>query len=369
MARTVRPGTRQRQRLSRHVVGHGERALEGAGARPRQLVADRLEGSHLPHDRHDDGRRLSLLAYRRADGKLLWETSRPTGRRASVHHEEQPRVGDAGDRRRAHLCLVRQPRAAGVRHRREAGLAPDLGPIDNYHGTAGSPLLYKDRVILYQDQSAGAFIAAFDARPASRCGGRARDASVGWGTPMAIRVGDHDEIIVSSQARVHAYNPDTGARAVELRRHEFEVIPTPVVGHGMVFCSSGRAGPTLAIQPGGKGDVTGTHSRGQPARIAVRAVADCSTATTSTWSTTWRASPRRFEAATGKVMWQGRLGVAQREGFSASPVAVDGKVFFTNDEGETFVLRAGADVRAAARQPASASARWRRRRWSIAGVI
>ena len=33
--------------------------------------------------------------------------------------------------------------------------------------------------------------------------------------------------------------------------------------------------------------------------------------------------------------------MARREGFLASPVAVDGKVFFTNDEGETFVLRAG----------------------------
>ena len=47
-----------------------------------------------------------------------------------------------------------------------------------------------------------------------------------------------------------------------------------------------------------------------------------------------------FEAATGKVLWQGRLGVAMSEGFSASPVAVDGKVFFTNDYGETFVVRA-----------------------------
>jgi outer membrane protein assembly factor BamB len=47
------------------------------------------------------------------------------------------------------------------------------------------------------------------------------------------------------------------------------------------------------------------------------------------------------EAATGRSVWQGRLGVAQREGFSASPVAVDGKLFFTNDDGETFVLRAG----------------------------
>ena len=48
-----------------------------------------------------------------------------------------------------------------------------------------------------------------------------------------------------------------------------------------------------------------------------------------------------LDAVTGRTVWQGRIGVAQREGFSASPVAVDGKVFFTNDEGETFVLRAG----------------------------
>ena len=48
-----------------------------------------------------------------------------------------------------------------------------------------------------------------------------------------------------------------------------------------------------------------------------------------------------IEAMTGKVMWQGRIGTAHREGFSVSPVAVDGKVFFTNDDGETFVLRAG----------------------------
>jgi outer membrane protein assembly factor BamB len=48
-----------------------------------------------------------------------------------------------------------------------------------------------------------------------------------------------------------------------------------------------------------------------------------------------------LEAMTGRTAWQGRLGAAQREGFSASPVALDGKVFFTNDDGETFVLRAG----------------------------
>jgi outer membrane protein assembly factor BamB len=46
-----------------------------------------------------------------------------------------------------------------------------------------------------------------------------------------------------------------------------------------------------------------------------------------------------YDARRGEVLWQGRLGRTAREGFSASPVAVDGKVFFTNDFGETFVVR------------------------------
>ena len=50
-----------------------------------------------------------------------------------------------------------------------------------------------------------------------------------------------------------------------------------------------------------------------------------------------------IEARTGQVIWQGRMGEAQRESFSASPVAADGKVFFTNDAGETHVLRAGPE--------------------------
>jgi outer membrane protein assembly factor BamB len=114
-----------------------------------------------------------------------------------------------------------------------------------------------------------------------------------------------------------------------------------VVGYGMVFCSSGRAGPTLAIRPGGSGDVTATHlqwstPRGSPFVPSpvlygehLYTINDMASIVTS------------FDAATGRVLWQGRLGVANREGFSASPVAVDGKVYFTNDDGETFVLKAG----------------------------
>ena len=54
---------------------------------------------------------------------------------------------------------------------------------------------------------------------------------------------------MNSQNTVYAYDPDTGRELWRCSGSNDEVIPTPVVGHGLVFCSSGRAGPTLAIRP------------------------------------------------------------------------------------------------------------------------
>jgi len=292
---------------------------------------------------YNGGQRLSLLAFRRSDGSLLWERFAPEGRRESVHTKNGNASATAlTDGERVYVSFGARGLMA-FDMEGELAWHQDFGPMSNYHGSAGSPLLYKDRIILYQDQHSGSFVAAFDKSTGREMWRTSRNASVGWGTPVAIRAGDHDEIIVSSQRRVQAYDPDTGRELWQCGGNLFEVIPTPVVGYGMVFCSSGRAGPTLAIRPGGSGDVTDSHlvwssPRGSPFVPSpllygeyLYIVNDMASIATC------------FDAASGGVMWQGRLGVARREGFSASPVAVDGKVFFTNDNGETFVLRAGPE--------------------------
>jgi outer membrane protein assembly factor BamB len=290
---------------------------------------------------YQGGRRLSLLAYRRSDGSKLFESFVPDGRSQSAHfkngHASSTAVTD-GER----VYVYFGPRGLfAFDLNGKVVWQQDLGMTDAYHGTAGSPLLYKDRIILYQDQYRNSFIAAFDAKTGRQLWRTNRNAGVGWGTPVAITAGDHDEIIVNGEREVYAYDPASGRELWRCGGTTFEVIPTPVAGYGMVFCSSGRAGPTLAIRPGGRGDVTNTHvawtspkgSPFVPSPILYGAylymVNDMASIVTS------------IEATSGKVMFQGRLGVAQREGFSASPVAVDGKVFFTNDDGETFVLRAG----------------------------
>ena len=291
---------------------------------------------------YEGGRKLSLLAYRRSDGRLLWEASAPTGRTDSGAHYKNGHASStpATDGERVYVLFG----ARGLFAFDFTGKLVwqrDLGPMDAYHGAAGSPLLYRDRIVLYQDQFSGSFIAAFDTRTGRELWRTRREASVGWGTPIAIRAGQRDEVIVNGQQHVTSYDPITGRELWRCGGTTYEVIPTPVVGYGMVFCSSGRAGPTLAIRPGGSGDVSRTHlawesPRGSPFVPSpilygeqLYMVNDMASIVTS------------LSVTTGQALWQGRLGVAQREGFSASPVAVDGKIFFTNDDGETFVLRAG----------------------------
>ena len=291
---------------------------------------------------YDNGRRLSIVAFRRTDGVKVWETFAPEGRTPYGNHYKNgfASATPATDGQRIYASFGPRGLLAVDMNGKQVWFR-DLGAMDAYHGTAGSPLLYKNRLILYQDQSRNSFIAAFDTQTGKTMWTTPREASVGWGTPIAVHVVDHDEIIVNGQLRVQAYNPDTGAELWSCGGSTYEVIPTPVVGYGMVFCSSGRAGPTLAIRPGGKGDVTRSHlawasQRGSPFVPSpilygehLYMINDMQSIVTS------------FEATSGKLMWQNRLGVARREGFSASPVAVDGKIFFTNDEGETFVLKAG----------------------------
>ncbi len=306
---------------------------------------------------YDDGARLSLLCYRRADGKLLWELPAPVEGVERVH----PKNGHASatpvtDGARVYASFGPHGLIAASFEGKLLWHAP-IGRVDNYHGTAGSPVLYKDMVILYQDgghvmgeppppaDKLPSFVAAFDRGTGKVRWKTPRTASVGWGTAVVIRAGDRDELVVCSQRRAVAYNPADGKELWTVSGLTFEVIPTPVVGHDLVFCSSGRAGPTIAIRPGGSGDVTGTHvawstPKGSPFVPSGVIVGDVLYLVNDMQSIV-----TAYEAKTGTLLYQGRLGEAKREGFSGSPVVVDGKVFFTNDDGETFVLQAGREFK------------------------
>jgi len=293
---------------------------------------------------HEGGERLSLLCFQRSNGTLLWETRIPhrgveRGHRKNGHASATP----VTDGSRVYASFGTHGLVA-VDFDGRVVWQRSLPPVENYHGSAGSPVLYRDTVILYQDHRGPSFVAAFDTTTGKTRWWSDRQATIGWGTPIVIRAGNRDELIVSSEDEVTAYAPQTGRTLWTAIGNTFEVIPTPTVGHGLVFCSSGRAGPTLAIRPGGKGDVTDTHvawrsAKGSPFIPSTILVGDQLYMVNDMMSVV-----TSYEARTGKLVFQGRLGRPQKESFSASPVTVDGKVFFTNDSGETFVLAAGPEL-------------------------
>ncbi|MGE5837026.1 MAG: PQQ-binding-like beta-propeller repeat protein [Acidobacteriota bacterium] len=293
----------------------------------------------------EDGGTMWMLAFNRTSGRPLWRTTLPSSGIEHVYPKNSRASATATtDGQRVYASFGTHGLAA-FDFSGKILWHTKLGDVSNYHGSAGSPVLYKDRLFLYQDHDGTAtlrsFVAAFDAATGKVLWKRDRPETVGWGSPVVINTGTRDELIVSSQRRVAAYDPETGKDLWSVRGMTLEVIPTPVVGHGLVFCSSGRQGPTLAIRPGGSGDVTATHvawssPKGSPFVPSglihgpyLYLVNDIQSILTV------------FEAATGKVIYQDRLGQPIREGFSASPVAVGDKLFFTNDDGETFVVQAG----------------------------
>ncbi len=294
---------------------------------------------------YGNGERLSMLAFSRADGKKLWETFIPQNGVEYPHAKNGYASATATtDGELVYASFGRHGLFAFDFHGKIVW-HHKFGVIDNYHGPAGSPVLYNDRVFIYQDANPApgqsAFIGAFDKKTGKPLWMTPRSETVGWGTAVVINNGARDELIVSSQRRVAAYDPEGGKELWTVRGMTYEVIPTPVVGHGLVFASSGRAGPTIAIRPGGSGDVTSTHvawssPRGSPFVPSGLVVGDLLYLINDMQSIL-----TVYEAATGKLVYQDRLGVAIREGFSASPVHVNGRVYLTNDDGQTFVVEAG----------------------------
>ena len=298
---------------------------------------------------YDGGKTRALLAFDRQTGTKTWERRFADSSPEKVYPKNGFASGTpATDGERIYLYFGGIGVIA-VDLNGEVAWRTELEEPTAYHGTAGSPLLHDGKVIIYQDQNGDSFIEAFDTESGERVWRTPRNTRVGWGTPIAVRVGSGDsatdQIVVSSQQFVTAYDAKTGAEVWTAGGNLFEVIPTPVVAHDLIFASSGRAGPTLAIRAGGTGNVTDTHiawtsPKGSPFVPSGVVVGDNLYLVNDMVSIA-----SAFRAKTGESLWQGRLGKAARESFSASPVAVDGKIFFTNDDGDVFVLEAGDEFK------------------------
>lgn len=230
----------------------------------------------------------------------------------------------------------------------------ELGRFDSELGLATSPIIDGDRVLLVCDHdgdrfgSFDSFLVALDVRTGAI---RWRTDRPGlfrsWSTPVVVAVPDgRRELVVNAQDQLRGYDPESGRLLWQVGGMTGWVTPSPVWGRGRVYAASGRDGPTMAVRPGGAGDVTGSHVVWQVARGAPYV---CSPLLYGEYLYvhTEQGVLTCFDAATGQTQYQERLDGK----FYASPVAADGYVYATNEQGTTYVVRAGRDFRLVARNP------------------
>jgi outer membrane protein assembly factor BamB len=214
-----------------------------------------------------------------------------------------------------------------------------LGPFPNEWGSASSPILHGSALILNVDTDGEDFLLAVDKTSGRTMWQTKRLATRAWPVPVIWNVNGQDQIVVSGSERVIAYDPATGSEIWRVDGLSTWVSPTPVIAHGLLYVtSSGQGGNvTMAIRPGGRGNITATHIAWQNARAATYI---SSPVVVGDYLFTVRNGGvvTCLNAKTGQLVWQERV----RGGgdYYASPVAVEGRIYVTSEDGVVSVVAA-----------------------------
>jgi outer membrane protein assembly factor BamB len=227
----------------------------------------------------------------------------------------------------------------------------DLGAYDipTYEwGPASSPIIWNDLVILQCDTQTDSFILALDAATGKTVWKTDRDEIPSWGTPTVATTSTGPELVANASNFIRGYEPRTGKELWRLGRSSKITAPTPIFADGVFVVVSGRGPerPIFVVRPNARGDLTLPDGKTNSESIV--------------WSKTGRGSYMptpliykgilyvlsnnglfdAYNLKTGNELYRQRLPTVG-SGFSASPVAADGKIYLTNEDGEVLVIAAG----------------------------
>lgn len=210
-------------------------------------------------------------------------------------------------------------------------------------GTGTSPILHENLLILQCDQDMGenSFIVAIDKATGKEVWRTARKVQVSWSTPVLVSGPNGTELVTTGNEWIISYEPATGRELWRSGGVKSNAIPSPLVQGERVFVSAGfPTKRTFAIRTGGSGDITGsssilwTYDKGT-AYVPSGILYDGLLYLLSDKGILTCMNPE-----TGEVLYEdGRVPVAAS--FIASPVAFEGKILLSSEDGDVFVVSAG----------------------------
>ena len=297
-----------------------------------------------------------------SSGKVAWERTVKTGSPRAGRNVKATHANTTLATNGTHLvCFLG---SEGVHVSRIDGThlwSRDLGLINvsKYGigwGFGASPALFKDRIFLQCDAPDDPYLVALslaDGREIWRAP-RKEVCERSWATPFVYPDDARPQVVANGWPFVVSYDAATGRELWRLRAGGDNPIPTPFASDGLIYVANGHgAAPVFAV-PSATGDISlkdgatsNSHvvwSDGQNGAYIQTPIVYRGLLYSGTNAGVFKC----YDAKTGTRHYQQRL-LTESSAFSASPVAGDGKIYCTGEEGDVIVVAAGTSFEVLAR--------------------
>jgi outer membrane protein assembly factor BamB len=213
-------------------------------------------------------------------------------------------------------------------------------------GYSSSPIICKDRIILQCDIPKTPYITALDLATGKEIWKTSRgDEDQTYCTPAIYEGKGKTMVIANGYTHMCGYDFETGKEIWKLSNGGDIPTPTPVVANDLIYLNSahGKYSPIFAVRPNATGDITLAPDSTRNKYIAwsvKRGGAYMQTPLVYRgylYNLQVNGQLTCFDALTGEQKYKESL----KEAFTASGIAADGKLYFSSEEGNIFVIKAG----------------------------
>ncbi|MDP7177121.1 MAG: PQQ-binding-like beta-propeller repeat protein [Verrucomicrobiota bacterium] len=305
----------------------------------------------------DSDKRRTMMCFDKRTGELLWRTG-VTYTKAEKSHKTNPYC--SGSPATDGRVVVANYASAGIAAYDLDGQqlwSRDLGPQEHEWGSSTSPVLFGDVCILYHGPGPHSMLYALDKltgrtvwkrkveerdnldRVDGFRGGNGGKTGA-FSTPIIIRANNRLELILSEANSLRAINPQDGSELWHCDGLNPLVYTSPVYDGNVVLAMGGYFGASLAVKPGGSGDVTAKRlwhdTRAKNNRVATPVTRDG-----HAYFVNMSGFMICLDLKKGKTVYTERLAsTGNNPAVWGSPILVGDRVYVTNQSGDTHVIRA-----------------------------
>lgn len=292
--------------------------------------------------------RLHVIAINRKNGQIMWDESVPP---LNQVQKITKRIVDHGYASSTPACdesgvyaFFGTSGVVAYDLKGKLKWRADVGEGKAGFGSASSPILYKDFVIVNASIESQTVYALH--KKNGEIAWKAENIMKAWTTPSIVNVpGGKQELVVNQKNQIFGFDPDTGKKLWTCEGIQDYVVPVVVQNEGILYCLGGRSNRSIAVRPGGRGDVTKTHKLWE-VNIGANVTSPVYYKDHLYWASD-RGIAFCLNAKNGEVVYKNRLPTKGR--LYASIVLADEKLYITTRDNGVVVLKAIPEYKELAR--------------------